>query len=705
MNFAKSKVTLEFAFTINQVGQIHSGSVTIEVGGVKFSDVIIDSGATCNIISESTWQIAKKQKIVCSSSAGSEKKLFAYGSDTPLPIVGEFSALVKSGNEQVTATFIVIKGNGRSLLGKETAEVLKILKVGPDSYSNIHHITLDDIKHEFKECFEGFGKLKDFAVKLHIDKSVVPVAQKVRRIPFSIRKQVENKIHELLEKDIIEKVEGPTPWVSPIVVIPTSSGDVRICVDMREANQAVIRERHPIPTLDEVIQNMNQSKIFSKLDLRYGYHQLELEVSSRYVTTFATHIGLFRYKRLMFGISSASEVYQRVIQQTLAGCDGVENISDDIIVHGRTLEEHDKRLVQVLSVIKERGLTLNKDKCILRMRQLTFLGMVLSENGIGLTESKVKAISEAREPQNKSEVRSFLGLVQYCGQFIPNLATKTEPLRQILKKNTEFVWNESQQKAFLELKEELKHPRTLAYFDQNAAKTQIIADASPVGLGSVLVQEQNGQMRIIAYASKSLTDVERRYSQTEREALSLVWACEHFHTYLYGLDFELVTDHKPLEYIYSTKSKPSARIERWVLRLQSYRFKVKYISGPNNIADSLSRLMKSENEDNSNSKTEEYVQFVARNAVPRAISKQDVERHATSDPEIVVLRRCIQSGQWNDCPEGYKQVRYELSNVGSIVLRGHRIIVPSALREQVIHLAHEGHQGIVKTKQQLRSKV
>ena len=213
--------------------------------------------------------------------------------------------------------------------------------------------------------------MKDFAVKLHIDETVVPVAQKVRLMSFSIRKRVAKKIHELLEKDIIEKVEGPTPWVSPIVVVPTSSGDVRICVDMRQAN-------------------------------------LELAVSSRYVTTFATHIGLFRYKRLMFGISSASEVYQRVIQQTLAGCDGVENISDDIIVQGRTLEEHDKRLVQVLSVIKERGLTLNKDKCIQRMRQLTFLGMVLSENGIGLTESKVKAISEAREPQNKSEVLLLL---------------------------------------------------------------------------------------------------------------------------------------------------------------------------------------------------------------------------------------------------------------------------------------------------------
>jgi hypothetical protein len=175
---------------------------------------------------------------------------------------------------------------------------------------------------KYNDVFHGVGKLKDHQVRLHVDPSVTPVAQTVRRIPFSLRDKVESKVKELQELDIIEPVEGPTPWVSPVVVVPKPSGDIRLCVDMRRANEAIIRERHPIPTVDEVLQTVNQSTVFSKIDLKWGYHQLELDEESRKITTFATHCGLFRYKRLMFGINSAPEVYQHVIQQVLHGCKG-----------------------------------------------------------------------------------------------------------------------------------------------------------------------------------------------------------------------------------------------------------------------------------------------------------------------------------------------------------------------------------------------
>ncbi|KAJ8358330.1 hypothetical protein AAFF_G00014530 [Aldrovandia affinis] len=182
---------------------------------------------------------------------------------------------------------------------------------------------------------------------------------------------------------------------------------------------AIIRERYPIPTVDELLQGMNGSVVFSKLDLKWGYHQLELTPESREITTFAIHNGVYRYKRLLFGVSSASEQYQHEIAAALAGIEGVENISDDVIVHARDQETHDKRLHTVMKRLEESGLTLNPDKCQFNMDRLAFMGILLSEKGIGPTEERVRAVSEAREPENASEVRSFLGLVSYSSRFIP----------------------------------------------------------------------------------------------------------------------------------------------------------------------------------------------------------------------------------------------------------------------------------------------
>ena len=211
--------------------------------------------------------------------------------------------------------------------------------------------------------------------------------------------------------DIIEKVEGPTPWVSPVLAVPKKNGEIRLCLDMRQANRAVIRERHPIPTVDEVLHCLNGSTVFSRLDLKWGFHQIELDESSRNITTFVTHAGLYRYKRLFFGISSGPEKYQQIIQQVLSECEGALNIADDIIVHAVNNEQHDDRLLQVLSCLCRNGLTLNKEKCALRLPKLDFMGHVLSKYGVGPAEDKVRAIASARQPQSASEVKSLLGLV------------------------------------------------------------------------------------------------------------------------------------------------------------------------------------------------------------------------------------------------------------------------------------------------------
>ena len=189
------------------------------------------------------------------------------------------------------------------------------------------------------------------------------------------------------------------------------------------------------------------------------------------------------------------------------------------------------------------------------------MSLVLSQQGVDPTEEKVKAVNEARKPKIVSKVKSFVGLVNFNARFIPDLGTVAEPLRRLKKKGESFIFGLKQQVAFSDLKRRLAQADTLGYFDRTS-RTKIITDASPVGLGAILLQEQKGENRVISYASRGLSDVKRRYSQTENEAQGIVWACERFHVYLYGVDFELWTDHKPLEFIYSVCSRPSARIER-----------------------------------------------------------------------------------------------------------------------------------------------
>ena len=219
-------------------------------------------------------------------------------------------------------------------------------------------------------------------VKLHIDSGVQPKQQPHRRIPFHVRKDVEKELERLEQLDIIEKVTGPTPWVSPIVVVPKSSGQVRLCVDMREANKAVKREKHPMPTIDDLVADLNGATVFSKLDLSSGYHQLELEPESRHITTFSTHVGLRRYKRLMFGINAASEIFQNAIEEILTGLPGCKNFSDDIIVFGATTAEHDQILYGVLTRLQQHGVRLNKEKCSFSRSEVTFYGHIFSSEGI-----------------------------------------------------------------------------------------------------------------------------------------------------------------------------------------------------------------------------------------------------------------------------------------------------------------------------------
>lgn len=292
---------------------------------------------------------------------------------------------------------------------------------------------------------------------------------------------------------------------------------IRLCIDMRLPNTAVQRERHISPTVDDIVHDLNGATMFSKLDLNAGYHQLELAPESRYITTFSTHIGLRRYTRLIFGISSAAEVFQHAIQNVLHGIQGVRNFSDDIIVFGTTPAEHDRSLEEVFKRLHDHNLTINRDKCEFHKTSLEFYGYVFSKDGISADPKKIQAITHMSLPQNPSEVRSLLGLVNYSARFIPDFSSITQPLRELTKKEIEWSWKVEHTEALNQLmKDRLVSNPVMSYFHPER-KTNVIMDASPVGLGAILAQTDKVENKtyIVAYASRALTPVEQRYSQTD----------------------------------------------------------------------------------------------------------------------------------------------------------------------------------------------
>ncbi|XP_064609485.1 uncharacterized protein K02A2.6-like [Liolophura sinensis] len=317
-NFVQSQVNASFWSDDEYVFILHSnnsnGQIKVNIANINVP-MLIDSGASVNIVDMSAWEQIKKTGVTLEQCS---KNVFPYGSTTPLELLGKCSAIVRFGDRTAKTELLIASTGTRSLLGKETAMQLGILKIGP----------------------------KVNALSDKTSQSVKPVAQPIRRLPYVVRGKVEEKLKRVQVLDIIEPV-SVSEWVSPLVVVPKPNGEDRICVDVCMANEAVVRQRHLIPTVDDILHEMNGAKVVSKIDLKWGYHQIELDEESRNITTFVTHKGLFRYKRLMFGISAAPEMYQNVISQVFEGCEGVRNLYDDIIVCGKDDSEHDQRLEEV----------------------------------------------------------------------------------------------------------------------------------------------------------------------------------------------------------------------------------------------------------------------------------------------------------------------------------------------------------------------
>ena len=415
----------EYLYTLDQDSMTNSKTplVNVEVNGVPI-EMIVDTGALTDILDEDSFtKINQCQTIELQPPT---KRIFAYGSQSQLTVLGKFDVAVEFENNCTTSTIHVLQGNHGSLLSYKTASDLRVIDV---RIKQVDHTPLayKQLVQQYPNLFKGIGKLKNVEVKLHIDRTISLVAQPARRIPFHMRKCVAAELDSLERQGIIEKVDGPTPWISPLVIIPKKNRDVRVCVDMRMANKAINRERHPSPTVDDLIHTLNGATVFSKLDLCSGYHQLSLAPESRYITTFATHKGLRRYTRLNFGTNSASEIFQNTINEQIRDIQGILNISDDVIVFAKTQDAHDKALQAVFQKLSDVSLMLNKSKCEFNKHSLTFFGFVFSAEGISPDPKKVQAIHNASPPTSTSGVRSFWEWQHIVLSLFRNLVMSLSP--------------------------------------------------------------------------------------------------------------------------------------------------------------------------------------------------------------------------------------------------------------------------------------
>ena len=391
---------------------------------------------------------------------------------------------------------------------------------------------------------------------------------------------------------VIAKVTQPTPWISSMVAV-MKPNKLRICLDPSELNKAIKRNHYPTPTLEDIAPKLGMAKIFSVVDAKDGFLQVVLDEASSYLTTFWTPFGRYRWRRMPFGIKSASEEFQRRLDEILEGLDNIAVIADDIVIYGSGTNEqeatasHDAAFKALLQRCRERGLRLNKRKLKFKLNNVAYMGHVLTDEGIKADPEQIKAISNMPHPTDVEGVQRILGVVNYLSKFIPRLSTVCEPLRRLTDKKSEFDWMPQHERAFNEIKELLTQAPALAYYDAHK-EVSIECDSSQVGLGAVLTQEG----KPVAYASHALTQTKRNYAQIEKECLAIVFATRRFEHYILGKPKVTVyTDHKPLTTIFNKPilSSPK-RLQRMRLALQKFPVELSFKQGKQMfISDTLSR--------------------------------------------------------------------------------------------------------------------
>lgn len=420
-----------------------------------------------------------------------------------------------------------------------------------------------------------------------------PVFSKNYRLPHSQKDEIDRQVKNLLENDLIEP--SRSNYNSPLILVPKKSMNdkksFRMCVDFRAVNKKLIADKFPLPRIDDILDNLGRAKYFSILDLFSGFHQVPLHVDSRDITSFSTDRGSYRWKVLPFGLNIAPNSFSRMMSIAFSGLSPQQSFIyvDDIIVIGCSVQHHLKNLKNVFDIFRKYNLKLNPQKCNFFKPEILFLGHKCTSKGLLPDDSKIETIQKYTVPNSKDEVKRFVAFANYYRRFIDNFASIAAPLNSLTRQKIHFKWDDQCQKAFDTIKSKLISPNLLQYPD--FSKNFIITvDASKIGCGAVLSQNYNGHDMPIYFASRSFNKAEQKKPTIEQELMAIHFAITQFRPYVYGTEFLVRSDHRPLVYLFNIKD-PSSKLTKIRLELSEYNFTVEYIKGKSNIvADALSRI-------------------------------------------------------------------------------------------------------------------
>ena len=569
--------------------------------------------------------------------------------------------------------------------------------------------TLEGLLSQYDELFEPqLGCYTGEPVVLN--ESTGAKFHKARPVPYALQKRVENALLKMEKDGVIERVSSATS-AAPIVTVGKKDGDeVRVCGDFSVTyNSCANVETYPMPKIEDMHSALRGCTVFSVLDLKQAYHRIPVSKDSQKYLTINTHMGLFAFKRLPNGIHSGPAIFQRIMDGLLADIPKAVSRLDDILIAGTDYQDHLNTLSQVLERLLKYGFKLNKAKCKFLQSSVVYLGHLIDSAGLHPTMDKLAAVRDAPPPKDAVALKSFLGLIMFYSRFMPHHSTVLAPLNSLLKKNVPWRWTKTEDNAFMAAKNLLLNSRTLVHYDETLPLV-LSCDASSYGAGAVLSHVINGKHQPIAFASCTLTETQRNYSQLEKEAFSIIFGLKRFHQYLCGRSFTILTDHRPLLTLLgphrAVPAHTASRLQRWALILASYHYKIEYRSTAAHAdADSMSRLPLPQTW---SPKSENVECYFFEASVVTNVTAEMVKKKTQVDPILSLVYRYVQNG-WPSIVDAslvpYKNKQDELTIHQGCLLWGTRVVVPSSLRNEVLAELHETHPGMTRMKGLSRSYV